>query len=61
MKSLCCELGTIIVLYVSCTSNKQKKNKLSEKEIRFVVTKDRGQGRGNRMKVVKRYKLPLTR
>ena len=33
-------------------------NKLIEKEIRFVVTRGRGWGKGYWMKVVKRYKLP---
>ena len=29
---MCCELGNIIVLYVSCTSNKQKKTNSVKKK-----------------------------
>ena len=35
------------------------KNKLTEKEIRFVVTRAGGWRRQNWIKVVKRYKLPV--
>ena len=40
--------------------NKQKSN-LTQKEIRFVVTRRWGGGRGNWMKAVKRYQLPVIR
>ena len=34
-------------------------SKLVGKKIRFVVTRGRGQGRGNRRQVVRRHKLPV--
>ena len=37
------------------------KNKLIEKDIRFVITRGRSGGRGNWMKAVKMYKLPIIR
>ena len=57
VKSLCCVPGTNIVLQVDYIS---KPNKLTGKEIRFVVTRD-GSGGWNWMKAVKRYKLPVIR
>ena len=60
IKSLCCTPVNNIVLQVNYTSNKQT-NEFIEKEIRFVVTRGKGGGRGNWMKIVKRYKLPVIR
>ena len=37
------------------------KNRLIEKEIKFVVTRGAGRRRRNWMKAVKRYKFPVTR
>ena len=57
IESLCCIPGTkcfrMIIL------QKETDQKLIEKEIRFVVTRD-GDGE-DWMKVVKKYKLPVTR
>ena len=58
IESLCCVPETNIVLQVSYIS---RTNKLIEKEIRFVVTKGGGGVRGNWMKIVKGYKLPVKR
>ena len=58
-KSLCHVTGTNIMWYISYTS--KQTNKFIEKEIRFVVTRGRRRGKGNWMKVVKRYKLLIIR
>ena len=54
--SLYCVPQTVIVLLFNYTL---KTNKLMKKEIEFVVTRGEGRGRGNSIKVVKRYKLPV--
>ena len=55
VESLCCMPGSNIMLQVNYNS---KANKLIEKEIRFVVTKDQKvRGRGYWMKVARWYKL----
>ena len=58
IKSLCCVTGTDIVLTVDKLHFKSKQ--LIEKESRFVVLTG-SEWRGNWMKVVEMYNLPLTR
>ena len=55
---ICWVTGTNIVLWVNYTS-KTNKQRNSEKEIRFVVTRCGRWGRENWMMAVKRYKLPV--
>ena len=60
IKSLCCTPGTNSVIGQSIKLKKNP-NKLIGKEIRFVVAKSRGWGKGNWMKVVKGHKPPAIR
>ena len=62
-ESLCCVTGTknSVVAQLYFKNKKKHTNKLMDKEIRFVVTRGRGWGRGNWMKAVKMYKLPVIR
>ena len=62
MESLECALGTTLVIYVSQLYFKKKQiDKLMEKEIQFVLTRGREQGKGNWLKVVKGYRLSAMR
>ena len=60
-KSLCCIIpGTNNTVFVGQLYFKNKQtHSLTEKEIRFKINKGRGWGRGNWIKMVKRYKLPV--
>ena len=60
-ESLCCVLGTNIVLQVTCASKTNKQTNSQKKRSDLWLPEAEGGWRVNWMKVVKRYKLPVIR
>ena len=62
IESLCCAPGTNIVLQVNYTSktNKQTNSQKKRSDL-WLPEAEGGGGRGNWMKMIKRYKLPTVR